>query len=208
MRISAYLQEIEHAIRHVIGEVHREHAEVKRLRAEIESLTREVEDGYRRSEWLALNPDLDDEGMGTATYWDTYFGSDKERFYKNRELESAVQRIAAHEFSIAALAGSLLQYAKQGIAVRFGKHRNGVPNGRLIAGIPLHEIVWQGRNQALHWEDGVFHKATESCFQRLASSIHPAFGDYRRRSMAFDVVTLLGWNTFEDVERDLLLLDP
>jgi hypothetical protein len=208
MKIQDFLAEMEPAIRYVVTEVHRERAETERLRAEIEPLDRATIDGYQRAEWLAMNPDLDDEGLGTAIYWDTYFGADKERYHKQRELSEAEARIAAHEFSTAALAGTLLQFAKQGIALRYAKTRKTTaPDGRLVAGMPLHEIIWQARNQALHWEDGTFHPPTEQCFQQLAT-IDPAFAQFKTRSLAFETIALLGWTTFEAVRDDLLLLDP
>lgn len=207
MKIADYLTEMEHGIRHVVTEVHRERAEAVRLRAEIEPLNRATIDGYQRAEWLAMNPDLDDDGLGTAIHWDTYFGVDKERFYKQRELSDAEERVAAHEFSTTALAGTLLQFAKQGIALRYGKSRTGVPDGRLVVGLTLHEVIWQARNQALHWEDGAFQPPTEKCFTQLATA-DPVFAQYKARSMAFEVITLLGWSTFESVRDDLLLLDP
>ena len=83
-------------------------------------LTAATEDGYRRVEFLAMNPELDDDGLGTAIHWDTYFGPDKERYYKAAEVDDATQKLDAHMFSIAALAGSLLQFAKQGIDILHG----------------------------------------------------------------------------------------
>jgi len=208
MQLSNYLREMEHAIRHIIGELFREHDAATRLADDVRKLTVAMEDGYRRVEWLAMNPEFDDEGLGTAIYWDTYFGPDKERHYKKADLDELNQRIAARDFSRAALAASVLQYAKQGIALRFGKQRTGIAAGRLVGGQPVHEIVWQGRNQALHWEEGQFNQSVQTCFQQLAANVDAAFHDYQQRNMAFDVVQALGWKDFQDLERDMLLLEP
>ena len=110
-----------------------------------------------------MNPDLDDEGLGTAIYWDTYFGADKDRYYKKAGYDELVQRVDARQFSVAALSGSLLQYGKQGISLHYGKKRTECPDGRTVYGIPLSEVIWQARNQALHWEDGSFHEPTTKC---------------------------------------------
>ena len=207
MKISDYVPEIQHAIETVVGEIHREHELVDVLEADLAPLVAATEEGYRRVEFLAMNPDLDDDGLGTAIYWDTYFGPDKKRHYKAAEVEGAAQKLEAHKLSIAALAGSLLQYAKQGIALRYGKERKGCPDGRMIAEMPLHELIWQGRNQAIHWEEGEFRKPVERCFQQLTKSVDSVFGEYLNRSMAYEVIRLLGWNSFDDFANDMALLD-
>lgn len=207
MKISDYLQEIRHAVETVVAEIHREHELVETLQAELVRLTAATEEGYRRVEFLALNPDLDDDGLGTAIHWDTYFGPDKERYHKAAEVDEAIQKLEAHKLSIAALAGSLLQIAKQGIALRYGKERKGCPDGRVIAEMPLHEVIWQGRNQASHWEEGDFRRPVERCFQQLTESVDPVFGEYLNRSMAYEVVSILGWNSFDVFANDMKLLD-
>lgn len=207
MKISDYLREIQHAVTTIITEIHREHDEVAALRRQLEALSAATEEGYGRADFLAMNPELDDDFLGTAIYWDTYFGPDKERFHKSAQTDEAARRVATHELSIAALAGSLLQYAKQGLSLRFGNKRAGCPNGRIVGGMQLHEIIWQGRNQAIHWEDGAFHKPTEQCFQELAANVDPVFKQYKSRSLAYEVVRLLGWKTFDDFARDMSLFD-
>lgn len=194
MNIPDYLAEIGHAAETVISEIYRERKALAETQVELERLTAETDDGYRRAEFLAMNPDLDDEGLGTAIHWDTYFGVDKERHHKNFAHEQLNQRLAARQFSTAALSGSLLQYGKQGISLRYGKKKTGCPDGRIVAGIPLAEVIWQARNQALHWEDGSFHDPTTKCFEHLAANADPVFGQFKDRSMAFEIVELLEWN--------------
>jgi hypothetical protein len=208
MQISNYLNEMEHAIRHVIGEVYVEHDAAHRLTDEVRKLTAAMEDGYRRVEWLAMNPELDDDNLGTAIYWDTYFGPDKERHYQQKDLDELNQRIAVREFSTVALAANVLQFAKQGIVLRFGKQRTGIAAARLIGDVSLDEVIWQGRNQALHWEEGQFSQKVEACFQQLAAKVDPIFSDYKTRNMAFEVIKALGWREFADVECDMLALEP
>ena len=206
MKIPGYLQEMQHAVETVIGEISREHQIVADLQAELAPLNAATEDGYSRAEFLARNPDLDDEGLGTAIYWDTYFGVDKQRFHKAYELEEATQKLNAHRLSVAALAGSLLQYARQGIALQYGNERAGCPDGRIVAGMSLHEVIWQGRNQAIHWEEGGFRKPVIQCFERLAEQVGPVFDEYTDRNMAYEVIEVLGWKSFDNFATDLLLL--
>ncbi len=205
MNIPAYLNEIQHAVTTVIAEIHVETAHLDLLRQALAKLTAATEDAYRRVDFLAMNPDLDDDFLGTAIYWDTYFGVDKDRFHKNVETETAAQQVTAHEFSISALAGSLLQYGKQGISLHFGKNRVGCPDGRVVVGMPLHEIIWQARNQALHWEEGAFHAPTATCFEKLAANASPVFGQYKYRSLAYEIISLLGWKSPNEFRQDMLL---
>jgi hypothetical protein len=208
MKITSYLIEIEHAVTTVIGEIYRESDQLDDIKSELAKLSAATDDGYRRAEFLAMNPDLDDEGLGTFMHWETYFGPDKERYHKQSEHDELESKLKAHELSIAALSGSLLQYAKQGISLQYGSRRAGCPQGREIAGLDLHEVIWQGRNQSIHWEDGSFHKPTENCFKALTSDVDPIFSDYTNRNMAFDIVNLLDWKTVDDFSKDMGLLDP
>lgn len=206
MMITDYLKEVEHAVTTVITEIHRENDQLSALRSELAKFTAATDDGYHRVEFLAMNPDLDDEFLGTGIYWDTYFGVDKDRFHKGIEIQSAVKRVAAHEFSISTLSGCLLQFGKQGISLHFGRKRACCPDGRILFGMPLHEVIWQARNQALHWEDNSFRPPIEDCFQTLAKS-DPVFSQYKCRSLAYEIVLLLGWRSLDDFRRDLMLLN-
>ncbi len=109
---------------------------------------------------------------------------------------------ASHTFSVAALAGALLQFGKQGISM---VHRGleHCPAGRSVGSQALKTVIWQGRNQGLHWEAGHFKSHVGECFDLLASEVDPRFGDYRQRNMAIDIVELLGWVTVDAFEDDL-----
>ena len=207
MKIPSYLTEISHAVETVVAEIYREHDFLAKTRAELAALTTATDVGYRRAKFLAMNPDLDDEGLGTAIHWDTYFGADKDLYHKKAEYEQVIQRIAARQFSVAALSGSLLQYGKQGISLHHGNKRTGCPDGRIIAGIPLNEIIWQARNQALHWEDGSFHEPTTKCFKNLAQNVDPVFAQFKNRSLAFEIIGLLGWSKADAFFADMQLLN-
>lgn len=208
MDLDVYLAEVEHAVSVVMTEIYREHEAVQRLQGELSALEAATDDGYRRADFFAMNPDLDDDGIGTAIHWDTYFGVDKERFHKKSDLQAMLEKISAHEFSRSALCGNLLQYGKQGLSAQFGKHRTGCPEGRQIAGIAIHEVIWQGRNQALHWEDGTFSGAVSACFEQLIANCGKEFAEYKQRSLAYEIVQLLGWKTPDDFMRDMKLFMP
>lgn len=65
-------------------------------------------------------------------------------------------------------------------------------------------MIWQARNQSLHWEDGSFRPPVVACFTALASEVDQVFSNFRARNMAFDVIEMLGWRTIGAFETDLL----
>lgn len=210
MRLREYLPEIQNAVETVIADLHREHDRAAELREQVAKLTQATHAGYAQAEAVAqMSDDWDDDPMlATAIHWDTYFGVDKERYYKDGELQRITNSLAAREISVGALAGSLLQFAKQGIALQYGRKKQGCPAGRNIGSQGISEVIWQARNQASHWEDGAFASAVGSCFDKLAAEVHAKFGDYKTRNLAYDVISTLGWRSFSDLEQDLLSLDP
>ncbi len=202
MDIPAYLAEIEHAAREVITLVWAEHRQVEDLSIVVGRLTREMEYGYRRAAAWSDSEDPDDVMLGVGIHWGTYFGADKQRHGAQGELDVAADRLAAREFSRSSLAGTLLQYAKQGISIA---HRElaACPEGRLVGRQPLKQVIWQGRNQALHWEDGNPHPPVRRCFDTLAADGDLVFTGYTARNLAFEVIRLLGWESYEAFARDL-----
>ena len=206
MAMGDYLAEIEYAASNLVPVIWEERNRLRSLEVEMASLTRLVEDNYRRAEFVAMNSeDPDDAAMATGMYWENYFGDDKERHYKDKDRAKLVDQIAAHALSIGSLAGSLLQYAKQGISLAHGGLA-ACPNGRAIGSQFLKDVIWQGRNQAIHWEDGNPHPPVRQCFDKLAAEFAPTFVEYTKRNMAVDVVELLDWTDFVKFRADLLSL--
>ena len=206
MAMSDYLKEIDYAARKIVRLIWRDRERVIKLEAKVASLNRQVQSDYSSGDFIALNSeDADDVGMATGIYWETYFGADKDRYHENKKLEKLVKQLAVHSFSFDTLAGSLLQYGKQGISLAHGGFANS-PNGRSVGSQFLKDIIWQARNQAIHWEEGNPHPPVQSCFEKLEKEHDRKFGEYNSRSMAADVVALLGWRTFALFRADMLSL--
>lgn len=215
----AYLAEVQHAVEGLLPLIWQEQdmlsdrkKQLDERKAELSRLERQVREEYENAAWLLNNPELDDEGIGTLRHWDNYFGPDKDRYHLEQKipgLQAAVESLGAsveaHRFSVNALAAAVIQVAKQGLAI---VHRGKPdPAGRMIGSSQrLSEVIWQARNQALHWEEQSFRPALTKCFTTLAAEVNQDFGDFLTRNLALDVITMLGWRTFEDFERDLLSL--
>ena len=120
------------------------------------------------------------------------------------ELEAA---IAAKEASVQALSSAILQIAKQGIAIVRGDIAK-CPPGRQIGRESLSNVVWQARNQSQHWEENSFRPHVMACFENLRAG----FGDEYRipspspKSLAKEVVQLLGWADYTAYEKDMVSL--
>jgi hypothetical protein len=109
-------------------------------------------------------------------------------------VESLGASVEAHRFSVDALAGTVIQVAKQGLALVHGSKPTAT--GRMVGSSQqLSEVIWQARNQALHWEDRSFNAAVNKCFTSLASEVDQVFSEYVTRNMALDVIKMLGWHT-------------
>lgn len=160
-------------------------------------------------EYLSSIPGYQDDDplLSTAIYWDTYFGMDKERHLTDKNLREAMLQLAAHEFARHAMSGALLQFAKQGLSIRYGKSLSACPKGRLIGSQSITDVIWQGRNQAIHWEEGQFHSATEAALKQLAKDFRSPYDQYASRSLAYEIISILGWQSFADFSKDLLALD-
>lgn len=123
------------------------------------------------------------------------------------EIVALEATILAKETSVQALAGAVLQIAKQGIAVVRGDLAT-CPPGRSVGRDTLKNVIWQGRNQSMHWEENAFHPPVITCFANL----HLDFGSEFRlpttapRSLAKQVLRVLGWTDYKSYEHDLVSL--
>lgn len=120
------------------------------------------------------------------------------------EIRALQTSIDAKEFSLRALSGALLQIAKQGISITHGG-LGACPNGRSIGSEPLKNVIWQARNQSMHFEDGSPHSPVRSCFQNLENDFGPQFSLRANppENLARHVVQLLGWKEYSAYEQDL-----
>jgi hypothetical protein len=206
MKMADYLAEIEYAGEHLIPPIWQERSRFQTLEKELAALTGRMEFDYQRAQRAAAWAETaDDVAEATGMYWDTYFGVDKERYYKDKDRATLADRIIAIRLSLDSVAGALLQFAKQGISLCHGD-LGSCPDGRPFGTQFLKTVIWQGRNQALHWEDHTFNQSVQDCFKRLSTEMNPVFGGYTKRNMSLDVVELLGWTNFTKFKDDMLLL--
>jgi len=122
----------------------------------------------------------------------------RERDGALREIDVLRAAVGTHQVAVQAICGSILQIAKQGISLVHGGLA-AAPQGRLIGKSYLKDVVWQARNQASHFDEGSYRSPVVSLFAALEESHGNSFclAAHPRRSLARQVVHLLGWTTYE-----------
>lgn len=125
--------------------------------------------------------------------------SDNEDFQK-RERRRVLARLESETDSQDVLAGAVLQIAKQTISYRFGSKPT-LADARTIGDQSIVEVIWQGRNHALHWEEKSPHPPVREMLEGLNRDFEISLDLAENNSVA--IVYLLDWKTVEDVIRDL-----
>ncbi len=127
----------------------------------------------------------------------------KERFAS--EVEDINTLIGGLSPAYNSLAGALLQIAKQGISFKFHGFSS-CPNGRRIGTHEnLKNVIWQGRNQAMHYEEGRYNQNVRDCFQNLFNDFGTTF-NLGTNNLALAVIDILGWDSYSKYENDLISL--
>lgn len=133
--------------------------------------------------------------------------SEEERRRSERtrtKLESTKIAIAISKNTQNILASTILQVAQQGMSTIHGGIGNYPNKGRSVYGVNLCELVWQGRNQAMHYETTARRADWKHVFKSLNSSfpgrfdLTPPF-----ESRAKDIIDILGWDKHSVYEADL-----
>jgi hypothetical protein len=202
-----YLDEIKYFVSHILEITWRDHDEAHRLAHELRVHTAATHIGYAQADAIGINAeDSDDVAMASGRHWETYFTVDKRRHEAERRHDELAGRLYVRKFSTAAAAGAVLQHAKQGISIVHGAPAN-CPDGRMVTATQsLRTVIWEGRNQAIHWEEGKLSQRVLDCFNALSSEHHTRFGKVYGGSLAFHVLSLLGWRSWDDFRADLLSL--
>ncbi len=200
----SYLSETQHACETLFPSIWNEWQALEALKGKISALTAATAEGYRRAEAFKEFEDPDDYMLGVGIHWDTYFGADKERYHAEAALPELEQQRDARVFACSLMAGAVLQFAKHGLSLVHGGIQ-ACPNGRQVHGVDLKSVIWQRRNQSMHWEEGQPRPPVVQCFDALKAT-DPVFGNYLTQNMAFEIVRLLGWREFADFEADMISL--
>ncbi|WP_109514208.1 hypothetical protein [Pseudomonas ovata] len=117
------------------------------------------------------------------------------------KLSATVRAVLMTEQTMTIVAGTLLQVAKQALSIRYGTSiKDCTANARKVSGEKIQEIIWYGRNQAMHFEEG---KGSWTTLFEALDMVHPGefTPDPIPRSM--EIIELLGWINFGVYEDDM-----
>lgn len=118
------------------------------------------------------------------------------------KLSATVRAVQVTDQTMTIVAGTLLQIARQGLVTRYGQKIEDCPiEGRITSGAHIREIIWFGRNQAMHFDDSKPGSWT-SLFKTLDQH-HPGKFTPEPVSRSMAIIDLLGWMSFEQYEADM-----
>ncbi len=208
MTIIQYLDDSEFATRKLLEAVWNDFEKAEQLTDEIKVQTEIVNTEYDRS--LAMQiyaEDADDLMLGVGRYWENHFGAAKELYNKDQKLLDLTALLAAREMSLSQLCGALLDQAKRGLSLTFGKPSNW-PSGRLIGSQAISKVIVAARNQSAHIDEalrnGQYKNADiMNCFTTINAENNDVVRDFLSRDMSFEIVKLLGWTSYDRFRSDV-----
>jgi hypothetical protein len=202
-----YQSDIQHAAETLIEGIFYEEEQLTRLLADHKALEGQLNHMANVVDFCRLNPDLDDEGIGTSVLWEAHFDVSPKADAIELKAEEVAKSIEARRISADALASGLLQVVKQGMSIVNGGLQQS-PEGRHISGLKLRSVVWQARNQCMHYEEQNLNEWVVGCFVALGDRVAPVFKEYNERNLAYEVVKMLGWDKLSQFNEDLASLLP
>lgn len=154
-----------------------------------------------------LNDDFSDAYVMAAFARAGRAGQEVEQF----KVEIAVLQasVGTHQHSIQAIAGAVLQIAKQGISlVHAGQ--TAAPTGRMLGSLAIRDIIWQGRNQSMHYEDPKIKQPVADLFSTLerAHGAQFSLAKHPKQNRATQILDLLGWGDYALYLLDMQSLLP
>ncbi|MBV1712691.1 MAG: hypothetical protein KUA37_11930 [Desulfomicrobium sp.] len=205
--MNQYIIDTEFAVKNLIQLATDEEGMLEKLAAELT----QVEAQLRVYGWDFETSDLNDDF--SEVYVMAAFSRMAEAAAKTKGIQGKLATLQAsigtRQRAIQAISGAILQIAKQGISLVHGS-LVAAPEGRKIGTASLKQVIWQARNQALHYEEGNFHQSVTDLFANLEAEQGAQFSlaNHPNQSLAKQVVILLGWNKYTNYIRDMQSLLP
>ncbi len=116
------------------------------------------------------------------------------------KLDNALANIGATVDSMSSLAGSILQIAKQIISLRHSCKPN-IPNSRNIGNQSIEEVIWEGRNHSMHWEEETPRKKVQDMLDALTNDL--GINIVAGSNNSLSILGALGWTSTDSVINDL-----
>lgn len=125
------------------------------------------------------------------------------------EVAELQASIGTRQHSVQAIAGAIFQLAKQGISLVHGGLAT-APTGRMLGSVAIRDVIWQARNQSMHYEEGTFKKPLLALFSTLEQEHGPQFSlsVHAQQNRAKQVLDVLDWRSYHLYLQDMQTLLP
>lgn len=203
-----YITDTEYAVRGLIELITVEEMQLAQLQSQYEGLSSKKR--YLKQSLLNAPFDEDIVHLREQAMAITLYKTQEELADLQNQIVALQNSIDAKSVSIDALCGAILQIAKQGISIVHGG-LSGCPDGRSIGtgtdAEKLKNVIWQARNQSMHYEEGNFKykQSLIDCFAKLENSWGSKFSLNlnANKNLAHAVIQELGWKDYLRYESDM-----
>ncbi len=116
------------------------------------------------------------------------------------KLEKALASMGVTIESMSCLAGAVLQIAKQTLSLRHSGKPD-ITGAKQIGLQSVIEVIWEGRNHAMHWDEGAPRDNVRIMLNGLETDLDIIIELGQNNCLS--ILGALGWKTTDDVESDL-----
>lgn len=202
-----YLKDTEFAAQNLFRLATGEERELTTLADRLQSKERELKVHQWDFQTSDLNEDFSDAYVMAAFARSAKAAQEVEQL--KFEVAALQASIGTHQHSVQAIAGAVLQIAKQGISL---VHRglSFAPSGRSVGSLSIRDIIWQARNQCMHYEEGKYNPPVIAVFSTLEKEQGHQFSllMHPKQNRAKQVLDLLGWKDYGAYLLDMQILLP
>jgi hypothetical protein len=194
--MNRYLTDTDYAVKSLFAAITYERDELNNLRKELDA-ARNKHNAYHL---IVLGAD----GTPFAQHYKNELQSaGREKNEKEMAVQDLQSRIDDREFSEAILSGAVLQIAKQGISVVW-KGRENCPKAREVFGQPIGDVIWAGRNQAVHFDESVRQETAKVLIALAEHGADARLKDAKGKiNLAPVVLDVLGWQDYGSYLKDM-----
>jgi hypothetical protein len=194
--MNSYLSDTEFAMKSLFKIISKENTELEKITSMINELQNNLNKIMLQNDYPSQD-DLEPKG-----FFMNRQGFDTLRHRQNKLLQMKKVYVDK-DYSINVLYGAILQIAKQGISTVYGDKLH-----RLLkddkSKLSLETIIYQARNQALHFEENSPRNGVKNCFKTLQSTYGDDFdisdGENKAKKVTVEV---LKWFDYPDYEKTM-----
>jgi hypothetical protein len=205
MAMHQYLQETEFAAKNLFALATEEQRQLDALSQQL----RQTEEQGKFHQWdfqtSDFNDDFSDAYVMGAFIRAAKAGQEVERL--KTEVATLQASVGTRQHAVQAIAGAIFQLAKQGISLVYGE-LSAAPAGRILGSLCVRDIIWQARNQSMHYEEGNPKKAVSELFVTLEREHGRQFSltTHAGQNRAKQVLDVLAWTSYESYLQDMQTL--